>query len=237
MAAQRQPEQQAPPVQRLQIRYAKNGRARFMSHRDFVRAFERALRRADVPMAYSSGFNPHPRISYANSSPTGAATEAEYLEIGLAQTCDPDKVRDALAAALPDGLEIRGIRQVSSGKVSDGLEASVWRLELPGTDALAMTNAVRAFLDADELVTERMTKHGPRQFDARADVKSISAYAADGLNMLDLVIVHQQPLVRPDDVLRVLQDLVADFEVVEPPRVTRIAQGRIDLNRVVDPWT
>ena len=58
-----QPPQQAPPVQRLRIRYAKRGRLRFTSHRDFSRAFERAVFRARVPMAYSSGFNPHPRIS------------------------------------------------------------------------------------------------------------------------------------------------------------------------------
>ena len=63
-------------MQRLRVRYAKRGRARFTSHRDFSRAFERALRRAAVPMAYSSGFNPHPRISYAGAAPTGAAPPA-----------------------------------------------------------------------------------------------------------------------------------------------------------------
>ena len=69
-------------MQRLRIRYAKRGRLRFTSHRDFSRAFERAIFRARIPMAYSSGFNPHPRISYAGASPTGSASEAEYLEIG-----------------------------------------------------------------------------------------------------------------------------------------------------------
>ena len=88
-------------MQRLRVRYAKRGRARFTSHRDFGRAFERALRRAGVPMAYSSGFSPHPRISYASASPTGAASEAEYLEIGLAEVRTPAAVRAALDAALP----------------------------------------------------------------------------------------------------------------------------------------
>lgn len=94
-------------MQRLRIRYAKRGRARFTSSRDFSRAFERALRRAEVPMAYSSGFSPHPRISYANAAPTGAASEAEYCEIGLTTPCDADRVRDALNAALPSGLDVR----------------------------------------------------------------------------------------------------------------------------------
>ena len=77
-----------PVVQRVRIRYAKRGRLRFTSHRDFARAFERALRRAGVPMAYSAGFTPHPKISYVGAAPTGTASEAEYLEIGLARSCD-----------------------------------------------------------------------------------------------------------------------------------------------------
>src|SRR4028118_125251 len=82
-----------PAVQKLRLRYTKRGRLRFTSHRDIARAFERALRRARVPMAYSAGFSPHPKISYVGAVPTGVASEAEYLEIGLAQRCDPEAVR------------------------------------------------------------------------------------------------------------------------------------------------
>ncbi|HPB72038.1 MAG TPA: TIGR03936 family radical SAM-associated protein, partial [Phycicoccus sp.] len=68
MARQRTPQgpPPPPPVQRLRIRYAKRGRMRFSSTRDIARALERALRRAGIPMAFSAGFHPHPRISYAN---------------------------------------------------------------------------------------------------------------------------------------------------------------------------
>src|SRR5437764_11559914 len=98
----RQPDHPPPPpvVQRVRVRYAKRGRLRFTSHRDFARAFERALRRAGVPMAYSAGFTPHPKISYVGAAPTGVASEAEYLEIGLAQRREPEQVRVALDAAL-----------------------------------------------------------------------------------------------------------------------------------------
>src|SRR6478609_2403784 len=99
-------EQNPPPVQRLRIRYAKRGRMRFTSHRDFSRAFERAVFRARIPMAYSSGFNPHPRISYAGAAPTGAASEAEYVEIALAQQVDPDAVRRDLIEVMPAGLDV-----------------------------------------------------------------------------------------------------------------------------------
>ena len=67
-------------------------------------------------MALSSGFNPHPRISYANASPTGAASEAEYLEIALWEVCDPEKVKDALNAEMPTGMEV--LEVVESDRVA-----------------------------------------------------------------------------------------------------------------------
>ena len=125
-----QPEQQAPPVQRLRIRYAKRGRLRFTSHRDFSRAFERAIFRARVPMAYSSGFHPHPRISYAGAAPTGSASEAEYVEIGLAEVVDLADVRALLEEALPDGLDVVEIVESPGGSLSDLLEASHWLVDV-----------------------------------------------------------------------------------------------------------
>src|SRR5581483_5710330 len=103
-----QPPHPPPPpvVQRLRVRYAKRGRLRFTSHRDFARAFERALRRAGVPMAYSAGFSPHPKVSYLGAAPTGVASEAEYLEIGLASPVEPEALRQALDDALPPGLDV-----------------------------------------------------------------------------------------------------------------------------------
>src|SRR4051794_41841659 len=102
----RQPDGPPPPpvVQRLRVRYAKRDRLRFTSHRDFARAFERALRRAELPMAYSAGFSPHPKVSYAGAAPTGVASEAEYLEIGLAERRGPSGVRGAVGAAPPPGV-------------------------------------------------------------------------------------------------------------------------------------
>ena len=110
-------------MQRLRIRYAKRGRLRFTSHRDFSRAFERAVFRARVPMAYSSGFNPHPRISYAGAAPTGSASEAEYLELALAEVVDPATIHASLAEALPDGLDVVEVVESPGGQP----RATCWR--------------------------------------------------------------------------------------------------------------
>jgi radical SAM-linked protein len=121
-------------VQKLRIRYAKRGRLRFSSTRDFSRALERALRRADVPMAFSAGFHPHPLISYANAAPTGTASEAEYFEIRVTERVDPQAVRAALDEALPEGLDVLEVVQAGPGALADRLEASEWHIVVRAAD-------------------------------------------------------------------------------------------------------
>ena len=225
-----QPEQQAPPVQRLRVRYAKRGRLRFTSHRDFSRAFERAIVRARVPMAYSSGFNPHPRISYAGASPTGAASEAEYLEIGLAREVDPAEVLTALDEALPTGLDVLEVVESRGGSLADLLEASVWRITVPDLEPDDADRAVTGFLEADEVLVERMTKKGLRTFDCRAAVVSMSSARSgtrDSCAILEVVLRHGTPAVRPDDVLAGLRSL-SGLEAGSAPLHERLAQGPLD---------
>jgi len=225
------PEQHPPPVQRLRIRYAKRGRARFTSHRDFGRAFERALRRAAIPMAYSSGFSPHPRISYANASPTGAASEAEYLEIGVVVPCDPERVREALDAALPPGLVIVTVVEAAGGSLADRLTGSLWRIDLPDVPEAALRDAVQRFSSASSVTVERMTKNGLRRFDARAAVAALTVEPGG----LRLVLEHRTPLVRPDDVLSALDRLSSAFSPQTPPIITRVTQGTLTEGEIHDP--
>ncbi|MDQ1722147.1 MAG: hypothetical protein QOI26_1881, partial [Pseudonocardiales bacterium] len=172
--ARRQPEGPAhvPPVQRIRLQYAKRGRLRFCSHRDFARAFERSLRRAEVPMAYSAGFHPHPKISYVGAAPTGVGSEAEYLEIALARRCEPEDVRAALDAVLPDGLDILRALDVEDcrpGSLAEQMHASVWRLELAADPAVAAA-AVAKLLASESVLVDRLTKDGLRSLDARAPI-------------------------------------------------------------------
>jgi radical SAM-linked protein len=223
------PEQQAPPVQRLRIRYAKRGRLRFTSHRDFSRAFERAVFRARVPMAYSSGFNPHPRISYAGAAPTGAASEAEYLEIGLARVCDPEDVRRELAEALPDGLDVVEVVDAAtggSGSLADRLVASRWTVVV-AAPAEEVVSAVDAFLAVESVPVERMTKKGLRTFDCRQAVVAMSAAPHEVGALLDMTLRHTVPAVRPDDVLTGLGE-VTGLQPSAPPLVSRLRQGPLD---------
>lgn len=247
MAAKRQPEGgQAPIVQRVRLRYAKRGPLRFTSHRDFARAFERAIHRAGVPIAYSQGFSPHPKVSYASAAPTGVASEAEYLEIGLRERVDVDLLARAIDAALSPGLDVLDAVEAplaGGGSLADRIDAGSWTIELAGVDVTTASAAVSAFLAAAEVPVERMTKQGRRTFDARAAVTSLAVRDAvptgvDGAPcaILDLVVRQVTPTVRPDDVLSGLR-VVAGLEPSSPPRATRLAQGTLTTKgEIVDPF-
>jgi radical SAM-linked protein len=189
-----------------------------------------------VPIAFSQGFTPHPKISYASAAPTGVASEAEYLEIGLQSRADPAELRAALDAALSPGLDVLDAVEATEGtSLAERIDASRWRLELANVSPAVAAEAVAAFLAADEVLVERMTKQGRRSFDARAAVMSFDVAnrapapsGADGARcaIIDLVVRQVTPAVRPDDVLSGLR-VVAGLEPPVPPRATRLAQGRL----------
>jgi radical SAM-linked protein len=237
------------PVQRIRLRYAKRDRLRFCSHRDFARAFERSLRRAGVPMAYSAGFHPHPRISYVGAAPTGVASEAEYLEIALAERRDPAELAAALDAALPPGLDILqavDAADCAAGSLAEAIQASRWQLEV-AADPAELQAALEKFLRADRVLVERLTKDGRREVDARGPVLAASLVAGSGelvvsaadsavhRAIMTVVVRQVSPTVRPDDVLAALR-LVAGFAPSRPVRATRLAQGPVDETAsVADP--
>jgi radical SAM-linked protein len=249
----RRPEGPPPPpvVQKLRIRYAKRGRLRFTSHRDFARAFERAIRRSGVPIAFSAGFSPHPKVSYVGAAPTGTASEAEYLEIGLAEAREPDVVKVALDDALPIGIDILEVTDAAASEsksLAELVEASHWQIELPDVAVDAARTALDALLAASTALVERPTKDGTRTIDVRLGL--LSAQVTPGTPndpkvsgecaTMNVVVRHLTPAVRPDDILTALRTIGALSTPVTPV-VTRLAQGLIDetspedARRLIDP--
>jgi radical SAM-linked protein len=229
----------ASVTQRLVIRYSKSGRMRFASHRDIARAVERGVRKAGLPVAYSAGFSPHPKISYAGGAPTGTASEAEYLEIALTGQCAAPDVRDRLNAALPDGIGVIEVLELAAGREGGlRLEGSLWRVVLPGVSPAEAARAVAAFLAAESVPVERSTSKGIRRLDARAAVLTLeleprAARGDAGHAILRMVVRHLTPAVRPDDILAALTT-VAGLAPSSPPLVTRLAQGPLDVETTIE---
>ncbi|MBR8740254.1 radical SAM protein [Nocardiopsis sp. MG754419] len=239
----------AKPGPRLRVRYAKRGRMRFASHRDIARALERALRRASVPVAFSAGFSPHPKISYTGAAPTGVASEAEYFELTMAEERRPEQVRDAIDAAMPDGIDVLDVVEARTPGLADRLQASEWRVEMDGVDPDDVARAVADYLAADSVEVERVTKKGRRRFDTRPAVLGIDIDVCRAPHgrvpgerhatyaILRMVVRHTTPAVRPDDVLTGLRH-VADLAPPSSPMMTRLAQGPLDevTGAIADPF-
>jgi radical SAM-linked protein len=161
------------------------------------------------------------------------ASEAEYLEIGLAREMDVDQLRTALDTALPDGLDIVEVVVAGAGSLAERMEASAWRIELPGLAVALVQDAVDQFLARAEVGIERMTKGGRRTVDVRAAVveMTVSGAAPDGGGseraIIDMVVRQVTPTVRPDDVVAALRS-VAGLAPVVPPLAVRQAQGPLD---------
>jgi len=217
----------------LLVRYAKRGKMRFASHLDVARAFERGVRRAGLPIAYSAGFTPHPKISYAGGAPTGVASEAEYLSLALTSRIEADIAREQLNAALPDGIDVIVVTEDAGGLPASRLTASEWQLVLPGLRPGDAAGVVEKFLALDEAPVERLTSKGMRRMDARSAVVTLEVRdEAVGDAVLRMVLHHTVPSVRPDDVLNALRD-VSEVIPTALPIITRLTQGTLGESGLV----
>ncbi|MFC5287473.1 TIGR03936 family radical SAM-associated protein [Actinokineospora guangxiensis] len=234
-------------MQKLRVRYAKRGRLRFTSHRDVARAFERALRRAGVPMAYSQGFSPHPKISWIGAAPTGVASEAEYVEVQLVTAVEPAALAAALDEALPPGLDVLEVVVAGHGSLAERVDAAEWLVELPGITEERLREAVGRLLAAESVMVSRKTKDGSREIDVRPALIRVEVgepavgRPAVGIDMppgagpcgiLTMVVRQTTPAVRPDDVLSALR-VAAALDLPVPAKATRLAQGRLDDGEAV----
>jgi radical SAM-linked protein len=213
-----QPFRREDPVEFVNVRYTKTGVSRFFSHRDIARAFERVIRRAEVPVAYSSGFTPHPRISYANVASTGSASNAEYLQIALSEEVDVEQLCAALDTQMPVGMNVLSVVKAKKG-LAAAFDASLWHVDWQ-IPAGVLSEAVTQFLAAESVEISRKTKDGERRQEIRPQVLEMTVENGQ----IEMLVAHTVPLVRPQDVLKALQSFVPSLAFFPEPRFTRLEQ-------------
>jgi radical SAM-linked protein len=223
---------------RIRVRYRKQDRLRFISAIDLGRVWERALRRSDLPIAYSEGFSPHPKVSFTDALPLGYASVAEYAELTFAGPIDVSAAVGALNAAFPDGIGVTAAVVVEDGapRFSKLLAASVWDVDYPaGTD---LHDAVAAATSAVALVVPRQRKGDAVDVDIRPALAQLST---DGAR-LRATVHHTDHLpdavavaVRPSEIDLALRSFSPDL--AQPVLVTRLAQGRPGPDGLVEALT
>jgi radical SAM-linked protein len=174
------------------VRYTKLGKVRFTSHRDTARIWERALRRARLPVATSGGFTPRPRVSFGLALPTGAESLAEYLDVELADgaaaaalRAEIDGLPDRLTAVLPVGFTALVARTLDpgAGSLQDVVTSVTWELSPPAGLDTSCAGAADRLLSAETLPLERERKGERRVDDVRPLIVSL-ATSADGKTMI-----------------------------------------------------
>lgn len=152
---------------RLRVRFSKLGKVRWTSHRDIARAWERAIRRTGLPIAYSQGFSPHPKVHFGLALSTGHESLAEYLDLDLddASPALPDAaglaaLPERLTAALPAGVTADAVAVIptSTPSLQQAVTSCDWRIEVRGLTPDATADAIARLLAAPELVTTRQRK-------------------------------------------------------------------------------
>ncbi len=163
---------------RLRLRYAKVGKVRFTSHRDTARIWERALRRASLPVALSGGYTPRPKVSFGLALPTGTESIAEYVDVDLVRPLGPDElgaVVDRLTPTLPVGFTVLAAAAVepSDRSLQEAVTSVTWELQAPaGVDVAAVAARLSA---AEELPIDRERKGHRHRDDIRPQLLALRA--------------------------------------------------------------
>lgn len=189
----------AQVAQNIRIRFSKQGDVRFVPHRDTMRLFERALRRAALPLAMSQGYNPHPRLSLPMPLSVGMAGANEVADFGLRQWVRPAEAGERLQAELPAGIRISSIQSTRPNPGRRPSELSYRVPLLPGH--CLSQEAIDRFLGLEEAVVRRPGKNGFKEVEVRQFVKAVRLM---GDSVALLLAYSDRGTARPEEVMESL---------------------------------
>jgi radical SAM-linked protein len=205
----------------VRLRYTKLGKVRWISHRDVARALERAFRVVQLPLAFSEGFSPRPKVSFGLALSTGHESDAEYVDLVLAEDIDLDALPARLSAALPDGIDVVGA--VALAERAPALQEAVtcveWRVDVAHTDLTDVDPArLRVAIDAalalPALAATRRRKGRDVIEDVRPVIRRItvcdglpvSELPTSGFPVVEMEMSTQPRGAKPGDVLAAIGD-------------------------------
>ena len=169
----------APRKPQVRLRFSKLGKVRFTSHRDMARIWERAVRKVQLPIAYSEGFSPRAKLSFGLALPTVFESLREYVDLTLDEMVDVDALPARLTSALPEGVSVTGAVALA-GKVAslqECVESTEWSLFVDGS-VDELTTWAGGVLAADELLVTRERKGKERRDDVRPAVLDLEVVSA-----------------------------------------------------------
>ncbi|MDP2982900.1 MAG: TIGR03960 family B12-binding radical SAM protein [Candidatus Latescibacter sp.] len=200
---------------RFRVKYSKNGPTRFIGHLDLVRIFDRVMRREGIPVAYSQGFHPHPKISFGPPLPLGMSSSAEYVDFSLSAPFQD--VGKTLARSLMNGMEVISVRPIS--EKAESLTKIITQAEYRVSCTLNEKAAenIGHLLECDHILIKRATKNGIKEVDVRPGIIDI-VIAGDGGGFTMILSMESGKSAKPSEILELI------FCGGQPLMVTRTEQ-------------
>ncbi|MFC1912354.1 TIGR03936 family radical SAM-associated protein [Chloroflexota bacterium] len=170
-------------MQRLRIRFGRGQELKFISHLDLIRLWQRALNRAGIPLAYSEGFNPHPRMSLAAPLALGVTSEAELMDIILAKTVSPHFFTGAVSKQLPPGIVILQVCPVAPTlpSLQSQVRYAEYKVELETEkEPKEVESSLASLLSLENLPWEHRRDTETRNYDLRALIDDLWLLGCNG---------------------------------------------------------
>jgi radical SAM-linked protein len=188
----------------IRLKYEKLGKVRWIGHRDVARAMERAFRVVRVPLAFTQGFSPHPKVSFGLALSTGHESLAEYLDLVLAEDVDVDALLEPISDALPEGMAVVGAARLvdRAPALQEAVRAVEWRVQIEPN--AGVRERIAAGLDATALPTMRRRKGRDVEEDVRPVIRSLTVLDEATVEME----LHTQPRsAKPGEVLAAIGEI------------------------------
>lgn len=164
----------------LRFRFSRGEGLKYIAHLDVLRLFERAIKRAGLPVAYTQGFNPRPKIVFGLPMSTGLTSDSEYADIEFSRDIDPYTFTETLNKCLPDGIRIdKAVARMSKNNIMNQITAARYEIAFETTqpvDCSEVDNLIHSFLSKEEIIVSKKTKKGFRPVNIRPLIYSLSAY-------------------------------------------------------------
>ncbi|MCA1797531.1 MAG: TIGR03936 family radical SAM-associated protein, partial [Geobacteraceae bacterium] len=178
---------------KVRLQLAKRGKARFVSHLEFMTVVNRALRRIKAPVRYSAGFHPHPRISFPDALPTGVESEAEIIDIELFHAPDIDLFLTRLDAELPENFTVQNAEEIpwNSPTPAAAIRTSTYRVPTNPAFPADLEARIEQALQAESIIYTRMKKEKPVEVDLRPDIADLHLHH----DALELTLHKGSPVV------------------------------------------
>jgi len=183
---------------KVRLKWSKGEEVRFTSHLDALRTFERAIRRCGIPIAYSEGFHPHPRIAFGPPLPLGFVSEAEFLDIQLSEPFSNEHL-SRLNKSLPQGFKIMEAKTIftKAESLSSTINAALYTVEVPFSGK-EIQEKIEYILSLRNLMVSRVSKEELKEVDIRFEILKLEN---DGSTFSMLLSVGSAGYAKPQEVL------------------------------------